>query len=152
MPPGRARGGARGAGRGARARCGARRVRVEAQKPLGLVLEERARGGIFVGEVAAEGACAGEVQVGDELVLTSGVVYTKTEDYGGVQVRKGAEKVMMPTRGETFDTVMAAIGSHPGHETVVLEFLRPDPVPDVEADVEFGWGVGAAASGGESAP
>ena len=70
----------------------------------------------------------------------------------GVQVRKGAEKVMMPTRGETFDTVMAAIGSHPGHETVVLEFLRPDPVPDVEADVEFGWGVGAAASGGESAP
>ena len=162
LRPGGARGagaglgmpGARGAarGRGARAWCGARRVRVEAQKPLGLVLEERARGGIFVGEVAAEGACAGEVQVGDELVLTSGVVYTKTEDYGGVQVRKGAEKVMMPTRGETFDTVMAAIGSHPGHETVVLEFLRPDPVPDVEADVEFGWGVGAAASGGESAP
>ena len=117
---------ARGAGRGARARCGAARVRVEAKKPLGLVLEER-RGGVFVGEVSPEGSCAEEVRVGDELVQTSGVVYTSSEDYGGVQVKKGQEKVMMGTRGESFNTVMAAIGSHPGHEPVVLEFLRGPP-------------------------
>ena len=133
--PGRARGAGGGAGRSARARCGARRVRVEARKPLGLVLEER-RGGVFVGEVASEGRCAGEVQVGDELVQTSGVVYTNSEDYGGVQVKKGQEKVMMPTRGETFNTVMAAIGSHPGHETVVLEFLRPDPLPEMDESAQ----------------
>ena len=105
------------------------------EKPLGLVLEER-RGGVFVGEVDSEGRCAEEVRVGDELVQTSGVVYTNSEDYGGVQVKKGREKVMMPTRGETFNTVMAAIGSHPGHETVVLEFLRPDPLPEMDESAQ----------------
>lgn len=131
----RGAGGAGARGRGVRARCGVSRVRVEAKKPLGLVLEER-WGSIFVGEVAPEGPCAEEVRVGDELVLTSGVVFNSTEDYGGVQVKKGQERVMMPTRCESFITVMAAIGSHPGHEKVVLEFQRADPLPEMDESAQ----------------
>jgi hypothetical protein len=65
---------------------------------------------------------------GDQLISTSGVTYTRTEDYGGVQVRKGQEIVTLNCTAESFKTVSAAIGSHPASIPVRLTFQRCDPV------------------------
>lgn len=48
---------------------------------------------------------AGGVEVGDELIATSAVVYNSEMDYGGVKVRKGEEVVRLAVRGEKFNTV-----------------------------------------------
>lgn len=56
------------------------------------------------------------------------MVYNKMEDYGGVTVRKGQERVRMLVKGETFDTVMAAISSHPGTAKVTLELQKCKPL------------------------
>lgn len=123
---------------------------------------------------------------GDQLIATSGVIYTKTSDYNGAQVKMGQQVVRMTVMGEvrggargsrptrhtmlwgpwvsvsvrlrsrppagscpqpplllcgmapqshvlwlscgcavqSFKTVSAAIGSHPGHMEVKLEFQR----------------------------
>ena len=50
-------------------------------------------------------AKAAAIEVGDELIATSAVVYNSEMDYGGVKVRKGQEVVRLAVRGERFDTV-----------------------------------------------
>ena len=64
---------------------------------------------------------------GDQLISTSGVTYTRTEDYAGVTVRKGQQVVTLNCLSESFKTVSAAIGSHPSGMAVRLTFQRCDP-------------------------
>jgi len=69
-------------------------------------------------------AKAGLINVGDQLLTTSAMVFNSTQDYGGVRVRKGEETIRFATRGEDFKTVMAAISSVPSQRLVVLEFQK----------------------------
>ncbi|KAG2431687.1 hypothetical protein HYH02_013264 [Chlamydomonas schloesseri] len=108
---------------------GCARYSVSLKKPLGVVLEQDVKSGnIFVVEVKAGGSAAldGRVKVGDQLIATSGVIYTTESDYGGAMVKGGQQLVRLRVAGETFKTVSAAIGSHPGHMPVTLEFQRCD--------------------------
>lgn len=66
----------------------------------------------------------GLVNVGDQLLAVSAVVFNKTNDYGGVQVKAGEETIKFMTRGEKFDTVMAAIGTNPSQRLVTLWFQK----------------------------
>mmetsp|Transcript_20526 Transcript_20526/g.53694 ORF Transcript_20526/g.53694 Transcript_20526/m.53694 type:complete len:177 (-) Transcript_20526:974-1504(-) len=102
------------------------RYSVTLSKPLGVVLEEKNQS-IYVGEVVQGGNAerSGLISAGDVLISTSGYVYTKENEYQGNMVRSGETLVTMNVKGESFDTVMAAIGSHPGHVQVQLEFERP---------------------------
>ncbi|CAI5518990.1 unnamed protein product [Closterium sp. Naga37s-1] len=95
---------------------GCSRIKIELARPLGLVLEERA-GGIFVAEVAQGGnaEATGLVDAGDQLIATSAIVFDDSDSYGGVVVKKGMRIVRFNVRGEKFDTVMAAIGTHPSY-------------------------------------
>lgn len=109
---------------------GCSRYTVQLKKPMGLVLEQDSKtGNIFVVEIKPDGSAArdGRLSVGDQLIATSGVVYTRESDYGGATVKGGQQVVRMLVLGETFKTVSAAIGSHPGHIPVTLEFQRCDP-------------------------
>ena len=54
------------------------------------------------------------------------------QTYGGVNVRAGMETVRLLTRGESFDTVIAAIGSVPGHMPVTLEVQKCKPLSDAQ--------------------
>eukprot|EP00270_Netrium_digitus_P018525 TRINITY_DN7066_c0_g1_i1.p1 TRINITY_DN7066_c0_g1~~TRINITY_DN7066_c0_g1_i1.p1 ORF type:complete len:221 (+),score=32.75 TRINITY_DN7066_c0_g1_i1:57-665(+) len=106
---------------------GCSRVKVELSRPLGLVLEEDVtRGGIFVAEIIPEGNAekSQEIDMGDELIATSAIVYNSSESYGGVTVRRQMEIVRLTVRGEKFETVMAAIGTHPAHMKVTLELQK----------------------------
>lgn len=101
------------------------------RKPLGIVLEQDSKNGnIYVVEIKADGSAArdGSVSLGDQLVATSGVVYTSETEYNGAMVKGGQQLVRMLVLGETFKTVAAAIGSHPGHMPVTLEFQRCEPL------------------------
>mmetsp|Transcript_28711 Transcript_28711/g.80821 ORF Transcript_28711/g.80821 Transcript_28711/m.80821 type:complete len:192 (+) Transcript_28711:105-680(+) len=102
------------------------RYSVTLRKPLGLVLEEDKAGNILVAEVVPEGNAdkSGVISEGDKLIATSGYVYTTENQYTGNTVRGGEQLVKMTVKGEKFDTVMAAIGSHPGHIKVQLELER----------------------------
>ena len=106
--------------------AGCTRYSINIKRPLGLVLEEKKEGGIFVGEIVEGGNAdkSGLVSVGDELIATSGVVFNSTQDYGGVSVKSGEETVRLAVRGEKFDTIMAAIASNPSQRTVTLEFQK----------------------------
>jgi hypothetical protein len=87
--------------------AGCERIRVSLKKPLGLVLEQnRTSGDIFVVEVLPDCSAAkdGRIAVGDQLIATSAIVYAKTEDYGGVSVKKGMQMVRLLVKGEKFDT------------------------------------------------
>ncbi|GIL77024.1 hypothetical protein Vretifemale_6539, partial [Volvox reticuliferus] len=109
---------------------GCSRYSVALKKPLGIVLEQDGKSGnIYVVEVKPEGSAArdGRVKVGDQLIATSGVIYTTESDYGGATVKGGQQVVRLRVQGEAFKTVSAAIGSHPGHMAVTLEFQRCDP-------------------------
>eukprot|EP00271_Cylindrocystis_brebissonii_P014966 TRINITY_DN3674_c0_g1_i1.p1 TRINITY_DN3674_c0_g1~~TRINITY_DN3674_c0_g1_i1.p1 ORF type:complete len:211 (+),score=34.01 TRINITY_DN3674_c0_g1_i1:157-789(+) len=108
---------------------GCSRIKVDLRRPLGLVLEEALSGGIFVCEILPDShaARAGVIDVGDELLATSAVVYKRQEEYGGVAVQKGMERVRLTVRGEKFETVMAAIGTHLADMTVTLELQKCDP-------------------------
>ncbi|KXZ44708.1 hypothetical protein GPECTOR_63g35 [Gonium pectorale] len=109
---------------------GCARYSVSLRKPLGIVLEQDNKSGnIFVAEVKPDGSAArdGKISVGDQLIATSGVIYTTESDYGGATVKGGQQVVRLRVQGETFKTVSAAIGSHPGHMPVQLEFQRCDP-------------------------
>ena len=90
-----------------------RRYTVELAKPLGLVLEEKARGGIFVGELVPEGNAArdGRIGVGDRLVSTSAVAFTTEQFYNDVAVRGGEQAVVLDVTQEKWETVMAAMAS-----------------------------------------
>eukprot|EP00198_Chlamydomonas_reinhardtii_P006418 XP_001695754.1 predicted protein [Chlamydomonas reinhardtii] len=108
---------------------GCARYSVSLKKPLGMVLEQDVKSGnIFVVEVKAGGSAAldGRIKMGDQLIATSGVIYTSESDYGGATVKGGQKLVRLRVQGETFKTVSAAIGSHPGHIPVTLEFQRCD--------------------------
>ncbi|PSC69815.1 PDZ domain [Micractinium conductrix] len=105
---------------------GCARYTVELPKPLGLVLEEGPGGrGVYVAEIAAEGNAARlapQIGVGDELIATSGMVYTSEQEYGEITVRGGEQVVRLNVRNNDFKTVMAAIGSIKPPRTVVLDF------------------------------
>ncbi|GAB4818674.1 hypothetical protein N2152v2_005720 [Parachlorella kessleri] len=105
---------------------GCARYSVQLSKPLGIVLEEDKSGTIFVAEVVPGGNAdrSGEVSVGDQLIATSGFTYTTQRRYQENWVKGGEQIVRMNVRGEDFKTVMAAIGSHPAHIKVQLEFQR----------------------------
>ncbi|GLC37350.1 hypothetical protein PLESTB_001596900 [Pleodorina starrii] len=108
---------------------GCSRYSVALRKPLGIVLEQDSKSGnIFVVEIKPDGSAArdGRVKLGDQLIATSGVIYTTESDYGGATVKGGQQVVRLRVQGETFKTVSAAIGSHPGHMAVTLEFQRCD--------------------------
>lgn len=55
---------------------------------------------------------SGEISQGDVLVSTSAYITTTEQKYGETWVRGGEQRVKLATRGESFDAVMAAIGSH----------------------------------------
>ena len=82
-------------------------IRVSLKKPMGLVLEQnRKTMDIYVVEVLPEGSAAreGRIAAGDQLIATSAIVYSAEEDYGGVAVKKGEQKVRLMVKGESFDT------------------------------------------------
>ncbi|GIL58643.1 hypothetical protein Vafri_13647 [Volvox africanus] len=109
---------------------GCSRYSVALKKPLGIVLEQDVKSGnIYVVEIKRDGSAArdGRVKVGDQLIATSGVIYTTESDYGGATVKGGQQVVRLRVQGEAFKTVSAAIGSHPGHMAVTLDFQRCDP-------------------------
>eukprot|EP00884_Botryococcus_braunii_P002921 jgi/Botrbrau1/1262/Bobra.0163s0055.1 len=108
---------------------GCARYNVTLSKPLGLILEETRNGGIVVAEISEGGNAAreGQIQVGDELIATSGITYTTEQTYGETNVKGGEQVIRLLCRGEDFKTVMAAISSHPAHIKVRLEFQRCDP-------------------------
>lgn len=102
------------------------RYTVNIPKPLGLVMEETASGLIRVAEILSGGNAerTGLIQLGDVLIATSGNVKTTERYYGEVRVQGGEKRVRILCKGETFDTVMAAIGSHLASDLVSLEFQR----------------------------
>lgn len=73
----------------------------------GIALEEDKFGNIFIAEVIRDGNAdkTGLVDVGDQLIATSAVVYGSEDDYQGVMVRKGMQIVRLNVRGEKFNTV-----------------------------------------------
>ncbi|KAH7300721.1 hypothetical protein KP509_24G075800 [Ceratopteris richardii] len=105
---------------------GCTRMKVELSKPLGMILEEDKSGNIFVAEVLKGGNAdkSGLIDVGDQLIATSAIVYGSEDYYQGVRVRKGMQVVRLSVFGEKFDTVMAAIGTHPAHMKVTLEIQK----------------------------
>ncbi|CAM6040130.1 unnamed protein product [Sphagnum compactum] len=109
---------------------GCSRIKVELTKPLGIALEEDKFGNIFIAEVIRDGNAdkTGLVDVGDQLIATSAVVYGSEDDYQGVMVRKGMQIVRLNVRGEKFNTVMAAIGTHPAYIKVKLELQKCKPL------------------------
>ena len=81
----------------------------------------------MVAEVIPGGnaAATGVIQPGDMLIATSGMTRVGREQmYGETVVRSGETFVRLQTQGESFDTVLAAIGSMPGSMKVTLEFQR----------------------------
>lgn len=103
-----------------------KRFTVALRRPLGIVLEQKGKDGpIYVAEVADEGRAKGLLLEGDVLISCSAMTRTKTQDYGGVTVQTGEERVVFSTAGEKFDTVLAAISSNPSNEDIKLEFERP---------------------------
>ena len=112
-------------------------IKTTIKKPLGLVLEEGKDGGVLVAEVAVGGNAeksGADVQVGDIVVGTSAVVLKKDaasgeyerEGYGQTPYTNW-ETIEFDCNGQTFDTVMAAIGSNNerwGIRTVTLTLLR----------------------------
>lgn len=101
---------------------------VTLSKPLGLVLEmNQTTGNVTVVEIQAGGNAekSGMIMEGDVLVSTTGYTRTTEQVYGETTVRGGERIVRLTVRGESFDTVLAAIGSHPASIPVTLEFRRP---------------------------
>jgi C-terminal processing protease CtpA/Prc len=101
---------------------------VKLSKPLGLVLEmNEATGNVTVVEIQPGGNAekSGMILEGDVLVSTTGYTRTTEQVYGETTVRGGERIVRLTVRGESFDTVLAAIGSHPASIPVTLELRRP---------------------------
>jgi len=110
---------------------GCSRYSVELNKPLGLVLEERkSTGTIVVAEITPEGNAdnSGVITVGDQLIATSGYTRTREQTYGEITVPSGEQIIRLQVRGESFDTVLAAISSHPGNFKVKLEFQQCEEI------------------------
>ncbi|KAL6762694.1 hypothetical protein V8C86DRAFT_2513596 [Haematococcus lacustris] len=109
---------------------GCSRYTVKLTKPMGLVLQQDTKTlAITIADIKPDGSAAKAPErmcVGDQLIATSGVTYDREADYG-VMVKMGQKVVRLMVQGETFKTVSAAIGSHPGHIPVTLEFQRCEP-------------------------
>lgn len=101
------------------------RYKVKLQKPLGLVLEET-REGIRVAEVQPGGNAErlGMISPRDQLIATSGFIRTTQQVYGETTVQGGERMIRLNVRGESWDTVMAAISSHLAGMEVELEFQK----------------------------
>jgi C-terminal processing protease CtpA/Prc len=115
--------------------AGCSRYTVSLGKPLGLVLEERkATGSIVVAEIVPGGNAekSGVISIGDQLIATSGYTRTTEQMYGDIAVRGGEQIIRLQVRGESFDTVLAAISSHPGNFKCKLEFQQCDEVPETD--------------------
>lgn len=110
---------------------GCSRYTVMLLKPLGIVLAEDGKGGIFVASVTAGGKAAaeGSVSQGDQLLACSGCISTRESMYGEIAVRSGEKIIRINAQSEDFSTVMAAIRSHPAGKHVRLEFQRCQTVP-----------------------
>lgn len=63
-----------------------------------------------MGEVIGGGNAdkSGLVDAGDQLIATSAIVYGSEEEYQGVMVRKGMQKIRLNVRGERFETVSSS--------------------------------------------
>ncbi|KAH7620200.1 hypothetical protein NADE_002830 [Nannochloris sp. 'desiccata'] len=110
---------------------GCSRYSVSLGKPLGLVLEERkSTGTIIVAEIVPGGNAerSGVISVGDQLIATSGYTRNTEQIYNDITVRGGEQIIRLPVRGESFDTVLAAISSHPGNFQVKLEFQQCEEI------------------------
>jgi len=85
-------------------------------------------------QVLPEGSAAkdGRITVGDELIATSAIVYTREDIYGGVAVKGGQQRVRLQVKGERFETVMSALGTHPGHMAVTLDIQKCRPLTPAE--------------------
>jgi len=108
------------------------------QKPLGLVLAEKGKGGaVFVEDVVAGGNAdvSGKVQKGDLLIRCSATVL-KSDGLSGSFEAEGYgqrpytnwNRIMFDCRDKDFATVMSALGSNNerwGIFDVYLEFQRP---------------------------
>mmetsp|Transcript_4443 Transcript_4443/g.8358 ORF Transcript_4443/g.8358 Transcript_4443/m.8358 type:complete len:195 (-) Transcript_4443:180-764(-) len=103
---------------------GCTRYTVALGRPLGLVLEENSNKEIYVAEILPEssGAKCGLIAVGDTLISTSAIVNTTAQTYGEVEVKGGEKRITLNCYGESFETVMAAIGTHKSAMEVQLEF------------------------------
>lgn len=101
------------------------RYKVKLQKPLGLVLEETADG-IRVAEVQAGGNAErlGMISPRDQLIATSGFIRTTQQVYGETTVQGGERMIRLNVRGQSWETVMAAISSHLAGMEVELEFQK----------------------------
>ena len=94
------------------------------EKPLGIAFEEGGDGGVVVDYLVEDGNAAkdGTIQPGDVLLATTGCMG-----------RDGTfERKIIPSRYESFDTIMGAIGSNAPkfhkqrRNDVILQFARPD--------------------------
>ncbi|GMH32925.1 hypothetical protein BSKO_00759 [Bryopsis sp. KO-2023] len=105
---------------------GCARYEVALNKPLGMVLEADKENNIFVAEIVPGGNAeiSGKISVGDQLISTSGMMYTKGQTYGETFVRGGEKVVQMNVMGESFDAVLAAISSNPVTMGVRLVFQQ----------------------------
>jgi hypothetical protein len=109
---------------------------VTIKKPLGLVLEEAPDGGVVVAEIVPGGNAdmsGADVQVGDIVARTSAVVLKKDKE--GEFEREGYgqrpytnwQTIEFDCAGQSYDTVLAAIGSNNerwGIRTVTLTLRR----------------------------
>ena len=106
------------------------RFSVVLRKPLGLVLEQSKKNGdIYVAEVVPGGNASrlqGDlaIGVGDILISVTGITTTTAQVYGETTVRGGETRVVVNTRGQSFDAIMAAIGSNKAGMDIKLEFQR----------------------------
>eukprot|EP00210_Caulerpa_lentillifera_P001656 g1592.t1 len=79
------------------------RYKITIKKPLGLVLEQSFGSNLIYVESLVEGGNAestGIVQQGDQLISTSGVIYTKEQSYGSTMVKGGQKVVRMNVTNE----------------------------------------------------
>lgn len=111
------------------------------KKPLGITLAENASlNHVFIEEINPNGnaAATGQVQVGDIIAATSAIVLKSNADsdnYGkeghGQRLYDNWETIMFECEGQSFDTVMAAVGSNNerwGINKITLRLLRPSIV------------------------
>ncbi|KAK3270676.1 hypothetical protein CYMTET_20936 [Cymbomonas tetramitiformis] len=61
------------------------------------------------------------VSVGDRLLSTSARIYTNSQSYNEVNVASGEQMIKLDVQGEKFETVMAALTTHPTGIAVQLE-------------------------------
>ena len=104
-----ARAGSTGSAHAAQVPPGCSRYEVELSRPLGLFLEETKSGTIVVAEIPEGGKAArlNTISVGDTLISTSALVYTRESEYQGNMVKSGEKRVILNCRGEVRSAMRA---------------------------------------------